>query len=139
MDKKEFLMMHSELIQYMQCIEYDLRAIYASMHIGDFEENYAELSKGNMNEIKKKLRKLDKSDGKPDLSEMDYELIDEIRNIRNYWCHQCYLDFVYLDGEKRDREFQKIAKRLSRDKERALELHQKIEKLRLQLVKKYEG
>ena len=25
--------------------------------------------------------------------------INEIREIRNYWCHQCYLDFIYIEND----------------------------------------
>ena len=26
--------------------------------------------------------------------EKDYELLDKIREMRNYWCHQCYIDLL---------------------------------------------
>ena len=68
----------------------------------------------------------------------DYELIDQIREIRNFWCHQCYLDYIYIQDEvKRERRFQEIANRLSRDENRTWDLHEKLEKMRLQKLKKY--
>lgn len=65
-------------------------------------------------------------------------LIDQIREIRNFWCHQCYLDYIYIQDEvKRERRFQEIANRLSRDENRTWDLHEKLEKMRLQKLKKY--
>ena len=84
------------------------------------------------------MKELDYSDGLPDLSEADYELIDQIREIRNFWCHQCYLDYIYIQDEvKRERRFQEIANRLSRDENRTWDLHEKLEKMRLQKLKKH--
>lgn len=60
--------------------------------------------------IVKELEDLDHSDDCPELSDYDYDLIDDIRKIRNYWCHQCYLDFVYIkNNREREIQFQKIA------------------------------
>ena len=127
MTRDKFKLIHSELIMQVQCIESDLRIIYAAMKSGDFEDNYEELEKANLGRIIKCLKELDYSDGLPDLSEADYELIDQIREIRNFWCHQCYLDYIYIQDEvKRERRFQEIANRLSRDENRTWDLHEKL-------------
>lgn len=56
------------------------------------------------------------SDDFSELSQNDYEVIDENRNIRNYCCHQCYLVFVYIqDIQQREQAFQTIAQRLYYD------------------------
>lgn len=138
MTNSEFRLLHSELIMQVQCIESDLRIIYAAMKTGDFTENFDDLENANLGRIIKELKKLDYSDGHPDLSEFDYALIDRIREIRNYWCHQCYLDFVYIrDDSKRERRFQEIADQLVRDERNTLELHEKIERLCYQKLKEY--
>lgn len=65
------------------------------------------------------LKKLDYSDGNPDLSEKDCKLLNQIREIRNYWCHQCYIDYVYInDDNEREKKFQQIANRLHYDENR---------------------
>ena len=138
MTRDKFKVIHSELIMQVQCIENDLRLIYAAMKSGDFEDNIDDLEKANLGRIIKELKKLDYSDGHPDLSESDYDLIDQIREIRNYWCHQCYLDYVYILGDyERECRFQEIADRLSCDENRTWELHRKLEKLRFQKLKEY--
>ena len=98
MNRDEFMILHSEMFLFFQCIENDLKLVYAGMRKGDFDDNLDALSKGNLGKTIEKLKRLDHSDGKPDLSDGDYKLLEEIREIRNYWTHQCYLDYVYIQN-----------------------------------------
>jgi hypothetical protein len=108
------------------------------MHSGDFDKNLDMLEKANLGTVIKKLKELDYSDGHPDLSKQDYALLEQIREIRNYWCHQCFLDYIYIqDDYQREREFQRIAQRLSEDENRTWELHEHLEKLRNKMLRRY--
>ncbi len=138
MTRDKFKLIHSELIMQVQCIEHDLKLIYAGMHSGDFDENLDLLEKANLGTVIKKLKDLDYSDGHPDLSKQDYDLLEQIREIRNYWCHQCFLDYVYIsDDNKRECQFQQIAKRLSQDENRTWDLHEHLQELRNKMLRKY--
>lgn len=138
MTRDLFKMIHSELIMQVQCIENDLKVMYAAMKKGRFQSNLDAMSKANLGKIARELEALDHSDGFPELSERDYEVIDEIRDIRNYWCHQCYIDFVYIaDDSQRERKFQEIAQRLHYDENRTYALMQKTEKMKLFILDKY--
>lgn len=138
MTRDTFKMIHSELIQQVQCIENDLRVIYAAMCKGNFKSNLQSLNKANLGKIARELEELDYSDDFPELSQDDYEIIDEIRNIRNYWCHQCYLDFVYIqDDLQREQTFQNIAQRLHYDENRTYALFKKTEEMRIAILNKY--
>lgn len=138
MTRERFKLIHSELIQQVQCVEYNLKVIYAAMRKGNFNANLQSLSKANLGKIARELEDLDYSDDCPELSEDDYDTIDEIRNIRNYWCHQCYLDFVYIqDNRQREQEFQRIAERLHYEENRTYALMQKTEKMRIAILNKY--
>ena len=138
MTRDKFKLIHSELIMQVQCIESDLKLIYAGMHSGDFEENLDMLEKANLGTVIKKLKELDYSDGHPDLSKQDYALLEQIREIRNYWCHQCFLDYIYIqDDYQRERKFQQVAQRLSEDENRTWDLHEHLEKLRYKMLKRY--
>lgn len=138
MTRDTFKMIHSELIQQVQCIEHDLKIIYAAMKRGRFQSNMEAMSKANLGEIARELEALDYSDDFPELSERDYEVIDEIRDIRNYWCHQCYIDFIYIaDDYQRERRFQEIAQRLHYDENQTYALMQKIKKMKLYILDKY--
>lgn len=131
-------MIHSELIQQVQYIENDLKVIYAAICKGNFKSNLQLLNKANLGKIARELEELDYSDDFPELSQDDYAVIDEIRNIRNYWCHQCYLDFVYIqDDLQREQTFQKIAQRLQYDENRTYDLFQKTEEMRIAILNKY--
>lgn len=135
---QEFESYHSDIIRCFQCIEWDLKLIYAGMKSGDFDDNLDLLDNANLGKTIKKLKQIDYSDGNPDLSESDYKLLDEIREIRNYWCHQCFLDYVYIqDDYERNSEFQKIGRRLVNEYNRVKRLSENIEALRLRKLKEY--
>ena len=138
MTRDKFKLIHSELIMQVQCIGNDLKLIYAGMHSGDFEENLDMLEKANLGTVIRKLRELDYSDGHPDLSKQDYALLEQIREIRNYWCHQCFLDYVYIqDDYQRERKFQQVAQRLSEDENRTWDLHEHLQQLRNKMLRRY--
>ena len=138
MTRDKFKIIHSELIMQVQCIENDLKLIYASMHSGDFDKNLDMLEKANLGTMIKRLKELDYSDGHPDLSKQDYILLEQIREIRNYWCHQCYLDFVYIENDyEREKAFQRVAKKLHYDEYRTYDLFKKTEEMRFIIMKKY--
>ena len=84
------------------------------------------------------LQVLDNSDNNPDLSDADYELLREIRELRNYWCHQCYVDFIYIQNAyEREREFREIYSYLREDEARISDLYKKIEEFRIQEIERY--
>lgn len=51
MTRDQFKLIHSELIQQVQCIEYNLKVIYAAMRKGNFQSNFQSLSKANLGKI----------------------------------------------------------------------------------------
>lgn len=138
MTREKFKLIHSELIMWVQCIEHDLKLIYAGMHSGNFDKNLDVLEKANLGTVIKKLKELDYSEGDPDLSKQDYVVMDQIREIRNYWCHQFFLDYGYIhNDEERERKFQEIAMRLSKDEDRVWALHQHLAKMRIEILQEY--
>ena len=123
-----FRILHSEIMEYFQCIEYDLKRIYSGMSADDFDDCMDMLDTSNFGTVLSRLRKLDNSDGDPYLSDADYDLLDDIREIRNYWCHQCYIDFVYIQNDyERENRFQRLARQLDNEHNRVYKLHQKLE------------
>lgn len=129
---QQFQQYHSELIEYCQCIEYDIKRIYSDMSSDDFDDNMDMLETSNLGATIARLRKLDYSDGDPWLTEAEYEQLDRIRQVRNYWCHQCYIDYVYIDNDyQREIAFQRIANRLFNEHNRVYNLHRKLEELYL--------
>lgn len=109
MDISEFRQMHSELIEFCQLIEDDLKWIYSYMHKGDVEENYNSLEKTTLGALVKKLKVLDNSEGELFISNDDYNFLKQMTEKRNYWCHQCYLE-LYDDNERN-----RVCERLVKD------------------------
>ena len=113
---EKFQKLHSEIIEYFQCIEYDMKRIYSAMSSDDFDENMDWLANNNWGVVLNKLKKLDNSDDDPFFNDDEYSLLDEIRDRRNYWCHQCYLDWVYChDSWERNIKLQKVYNRLANE------------------------
>ena len=138
MDRDTFKLIHSELIQQVQCTEFNLKRIYAAMKKGDFNDNFNDLKNSNLGVIARKLKDLDYSDNLPEFTEEEYKTIDDIRKIRNYWCHQCYLDYIYIQNDnEREIRFQEIAKRLHYDELRTYELFKKTESMYKYVFEKY--
>lgn len=54
-----------ETIMFCQCIEQDIKFIYAGMLEGDFDGNYEDIEKWTLGRTVKNLQKLDNSDNKP--------------------------------------------------------------------------
>lgn len=133
-----FQIMHSELIMEVQCIEHDLKVIFAFMRKGNPDKNFRIVEDMSLGEIINELRMLDNSDHNPDLSRSDYKLLHEIRELRNYWCHQCYIDFVYIaNSSERNIAFNEVYSGLKKDKERIHDLYRKLENFRIKEVERY--
>ena len=138
MDRKTFKLIHSELIQQVQCIESNLKIMYAAMLKGNFKNNLMSVEKMNFGKIARELERLDNSDEMPEFNEDEYNTIDEIREIRNYWCHQCYLDFIYIENDyEREKAFQNVAEKLHYDEFRTYDLFKKTEEMRRFIMQKY--
>ncbi len=130
--EREFKIQHSEIMENFQCIEYDLKRIYSAMSYDDFDDEMDMLEKSNMGNTIKRLKELDYSDDDHFLSDSDYDQLDKIRELRNYWCHQCYLDFVYIeDANEKYNKLQRLFNRLQNENRRIEKLQYKIENMYL--------
>ena len=72
----------------------DIKLIYAGMLEGDFDDNLTEVEDMPLGPVLEKLQKLDNSDNSPYLTEKDYKLLQEIKDIRNWLVHKSYIDFI---------------------------------------------
>lgn len=127
-----------KILMECQCIEHDIKLIYAGMLKGDIDENYALVAEQPLGPVLKKLELLDNSDGNPYLSKQDYELLDDIRDIRNHWAHKAYTMFIYKRGQEYDDAFIRQARRLDNDLNRITKLSGSIEKVRFSVLRKYD-
>lgn len=131
MTYERFKILYSETISYFQLIENDLKWIYSLMRKGNVGDNYDSLDKRNLGFIIKELKELDYSDGTPFISKDDYNFLNQMREKRNYWCHQAYIDFMYINNFERSIEFQKVFSKLQRDHDRIEVVQKNVEKAKL--------
>lgn len=138
MDYDTFKLIHSELIMSVQYIEQDLKLIYSTLKGRAFYDNYSDVENFPLGKLLKSLHEMEQELGYSKIKEEDYDLLNQIREIRNYWCHQFYIDFHYIeDPQAHENIFQKVAVRLHEDELRVYELQQKIEKLRKNVNRKH--
>ena len=126
----EFHQFVGNLIMFCQCIEHDIKLIYAKMLKGEDSINYISVERLTLGVVIKKLKHLDYSDEEHWFSESDYSLLERIANIRNFWAHSAYVDFVY-SGADFNLKFGKVSKRLLKDFSRLEKLHKNIESIRI--------
>ncbi len=134
---ENFKILHSETIGYFQLIENDLKLIYSLMHTGNFYDNYNSLNNSNLGIILKLLKELDNSDGKPLISNSDYHFLNQMREKRNYWCHQAYIDFVYNDNFENSVKYKKVCDKLQKDHDQINLVYQNVHKLKLKANRIY--
>ena len=129
---EQFKQLHSETIMYCQAIEHDLKWIYSYMHKGNQYESFETLSKTTLGALVKKLKELDNSDKEPFISNDDYNFLKQMTEKRNYWCHQCYIDFIYDDKDSSN--YDKVCNKLIRDHDRLKVVSNNVERVRLKAV-----
>ena len=131
MNYESFSYLHSEIIKYCQIIEGDLKWIYSFLHIGNVDETRGSLDNLTFGQIVKKLKQLDNSDGNPNLSASDYNFLGQMAQKRNYWCHECYRDFVYISNWIFSSEYKKVCDKLQRDHDKLEIVCRNVENLKL--------
>lgn len=134
---EQFHLYAGETLMECQRIEHDVKLMYAGMKNGDFNRNIAEVKIQPLGTVLIDLQALDNSDGRPSLAEEDYALLREIKNVRNWLAHKAYLDFMYASGEALNRNFERSFARLSEFRLRIKRLGDVVEKVRLEILKKY--
>lgn len=95
----DFNILVGDTLMYCQQIEHDIKIIYAAMLSGDMHKNLELVNKETLGTVLVALNALDNSDKNPLFTNSDYKLLKEIKNIRNFIAHRCYVDFLYLDNE----------------------------------------
>ena len=138
-----------EVIMYCQRIEHDMKVIYAALETDSvyaslktsksktdvFRENYKKIESKSMGDIWSKLKKLDAFN--PYFYDFEYDWLEILKNIRNHWAHEGYLQFLY-SGKDYEENFRIQAEKLKTDLETLLSLVVKVEDVRLETLQLYE-
>lgn len=132
----EFHLCLGQIIKFCQCIEHDIKLIYAGMAKGDLVENYKMIQKETLGSAVCLLQDLDRLRSSPFFSNRDYYMLRNITKIRNYWAHQGYVDYLYEPPKSVNLKFSEQLQKLQEDKERLKLLHEATQKIRLQFFSK---
>lgn len=125
------------LIKKCQCIEHDVKIMYAGMLKGDFSQNLQTVINKPLGPVLTKLEELDYSDDSPYLARDDYALLNEIKTIRNYWVHKGYIDFLYGTIEDYQNRMETQFQRLAVDCQKLIVLAQQLENIRIGMMKHF--
>lgn len=135
MDFNDFKILHSEVIMYCQLIENDLKWIYSNMKEGNPEENFNSLSTNSLGNTISMLKNLDNSDRRPLLTSADYNFLKQMKDKRNYWCHQAYIDFSYINDFTYSNEYKNVCSKLRKDYEKFKALQNVLEQIKLKMYR----
>lgn len=111
MELDKFRIKHSKIIEQYQLIEYHLEGIFGLLEEGDFEELTHRVENDAMGELIRKVRFLDKETNCVYLEKEDFSILDNIRDDRNYWSHESYLELMQ-NFDKIDRMYQRLTDNL---------------------------
>jgi len=123
-----------EILMYCQCIEHDIKRIYAFMADGGVAENLAMMDqeKWTLGQTVTQLKEYDQTWKNPLFSEEDYDILFKIVRFRNYYAHSVYLSFCYVDDETDfELSYNRAAERMLRDKEMLSDLYGRVENVRI--------
>ena len=124
-------------IMVCQCIEMDVKLMCAGMMKGNFERNLAFVKNKAMGQVLCELEELDICSKTPYFSVRDYELLNEIKDIRNYWVHKGYASFIYLPQDKWQAGLEERYAQLQKEYKRLDLLSKEAQNIRLDVMKKY--
>ena len=109
----DFRQLHSELIAEYQLVEEKLRFIYLyldkhTLNLGTQSIDYWDSL--NKESIGKLMKLINFKSGEHKIEVFNkelLELIDKVREKRNFWCHQCYLKLPFkLNGESKIKDLE---------------------------------
>ena len=123
-----------EILMYCQCIEHDIKRIYAFMADGGVAENLAmmEQEKWTLGQTVTQLKEYDQTWKNPLFSEEDYDILFKIVRFRNYYAHSVYLSFCYVDDEADfELSYNRAAERMLRDRTMLSDLYGRVENVRI--------
>jgi len=118
-DYDQYKYLLGETVLLYQMMENDLKLIFAGMQNGDYFKNVEMVRstyKG-LGQIILALQELDISSANPYFTQDTYTLLNKLARQRNYYCHQCALDFCYDPYFRESIEFKDALAQLKRTNE----------------------
>ena len=123
-----------EILMYCQCIEENIKRIYAHMSQGPYALNRMRIEEEKMTlgQAITAMKALDETRPERFFSPRDYEYLFKVTRTRNEYAHNVYVHFCYLsDQEAFDKSYDQCVDELMRDKNWLYALYEAVEDARL--------
>lgn len=133
----EFKNVYAETMMNYQCIEHDIKLIYAYMLKGSVFKHLDDIDDKTLGTMIRILEKLDYSDDKPYISRSDYDFLKKICDKRNYWAHQAFIDFIYIENPFYSNEYRNICGSLEEDCKEVKRASDILQDMRIEFCKNH--
>lgn len=95
MTLEKFRVLHSTLVEHYQFIELHLEGIYAAISRKTFSEALKDVEKDGLGGILKDILWLERKEKVDVLTDEECDILREIFERRNFWCHSCYTELAF--------------------------------------------
>ena len=120
-----------------QRIEHDVKIIYAAMQQGDFKNNLAAAAEITLADCISGLKDLQKDIDPPIFDKSDFNLLRDIKSMRNWLAHRCYVDFLYVGEQNLDNRMQDCFDKVKAFCDKTTTFSAVVEKARFYILKKF--
>ena len=136
-DKYKYLL--GETVLLYQMMENDLKLIYAGIQDGNYFKNVESVRstyKG-LGQIIMALEEMDLASESPYFTNDTYILLNKLARQRNYYCHQCCMEFCYNPYFRDSAEFNESLEKLIKTNESIKHVQVETEKHRTNILTRY--
>ena len=117
LDRYKYLL--GETVMLYQIMENDLKLMCAGMRDGDFYKNleHVRSTYKGLGQVVIALEELDNANPVPYFNQDSYRILNKLARQRNYYCHQCCMEFCYNPYFRDSIEFKDSLESLERTNE----------------------
>ena len=135
MNFHDFKFKVGEIVIFCQIIEANIKIIYVNLVGKNKQATWNQIEKDSLGTICKKLETLDKNNKL--LTNEDYYYLHLVAGIRNHWCHQAFINFLYSSNDfENTQQYKNECIKLIQDHSKLSRLYKLLEDLRIKVVKK---
>lgn len=131
----EFRIAHSKIIEEFQWLEWRLKNMYSELIEGHYPECFDEVAEKSLGVLIEKLKDVENINETHYLTEEDYSNLKKVKDMRNYWCHSCYVEgdsyVEHLPDGSIVSKSRGLHDRVKKDYEMVSELARKISEIRI--------
>ena len=139
MTEAEFRIKHSEIIEYYQLIEMRLKSICAVLIANEDKSWFERLDDYEfdpMGVLIRNIRTMQELTETTLFSINDFNVIDDLREARNYWAHECFggkRPVCFKNGKVKQHEY---ARKIENDHRIAVEWDERLAEILHELLRK---